>query len=261
MLEKIKYLQLDRVSKAPIGFSGDQVYMIKQGYHNQDVVVKLSRRKDVYEEGKNLQWLADKIRVPKVYEIGKIEDYYYVIMEQLPGQMLQEAFEKYAVDEVIFRYAKAVRAFHDTTMENIPYSHSLAQKLEDVKANIEQKKITSQYFEREFKMMTPEEVYQLLLTYTFEEEDKVLCHGDVCMPNMIYDEHFNIGYIDVVQLGISDRYLDIAIGLRSLRYNLESYGHTFTKEHIEIFKQGYGISSLSVNKIMFYILLDELMKG
>ncbi|MFV0394829.1 MAG: aminoglycoside 3'-phosphotransferase [Coprobacillaceae bacterium] len=261
MIEKIKGLQLTTVEPAPIGFSGDDVYLIENGYQGQDVVVKMSTRDEVYYEGKNLEWLSSKIKVPKVYEIDRIENYNYVIMQKLPGKMLQEAFEYMDVKDVIIVYAKAIRRFHDLPMEGIPHNHLLTQKIEEARNNVEKGRVKTQYFEREFKSMSAEEVYKLMLSYQQEEGDIVLCHGDVCMPNMMIDKNGDIGYIDVVQLGTCNRYLDIAIGLRSLRYNLELYGHSLSKEYIEVFKKAYGIEKLDIDKIMFYILLDELTSG
>lgn len=261
MIHKIEGLQLDKIQPAPIGFSGDDVFLIDEGYQGKDVVVKISKRKEVYYEGENLSWLESKIRVPKVYKTGRIEDCYYVVMEKLPGRMFQETFTYLSVEDVIKLYARAIRQFHEIDSTGIPFNHSLKMKLEDVKRTVDEGKITNQYFEREFQEMTVSEVYELMLSYQQEEDNLVLCHGDVCMPNMMIDESNTIGYIDIVQIGTCDRYLDIAIGLRSLRYNLEVYNHTFKKEYIDIFKQAYGIDSLNTDKIMFYILVDELTKG
>ena len=261
MIEKIEGLNTQYAHRAPIGFSGDDVYMIPQGYQGKDVVVKMARRKEVYEEGKNLQWLQSYIRVPIVYQMGKIDEYYFVVMESLPGRMLQDYLTVDTIESIIRLYAKAIRVFHTIPITGIPYNHSLQQKLEDVKRNVTTGSITNQFFEPEFNGLSPEQLYQRLQKEMIVEDDLVLCHGDVCMPNLIVDSQNTVGYIDVVQLGVSDRHLDIAIGLRSLRYNLKQIGKTLTNDYIALFIESYGMSKVSKDKILFYILLDELTKG
>lgn len=261
MIKKIKGLNLEKMKVAPIGFSGDAVYLLEEGYQGKDVVVKISSRDEVRFEGENLQWLFNQVRVPKIYEIGKIENQNYLIMEKLPGRMLQEAFVDWKVEDVICEYARAIRRFHEIPLGKIPHNHGVEQKIQEAKENIDKKVVKTQYFEPEFQNMSALEVYQLMLQYRPKEEDIVISHGDVCMPNMILNENAEIGYIDVVQMGTNDRHLDIAIGLRSLRYNLALYSYELTKEYIDLFKKAYGIEKLDRDKIMFYILLDELTNG
>ena len=67
--------------------------------------------------------------------------------------------------------------------------------------------------------------------------------------------------LDVSGAGINDRHLDIAIALRTLRYNFELAGWSFTQKEIDYFLMCYGIKKLDMDKITFYILLDELTNG
>ena len=50
-----------------MGYSEDQVILIKQGYQNKDIVIKYSKRKEVHKEALLLKWLKDYIQVPSVY--------------------------------------------------------------------------------------------------------------------------------------------------------------------------------------------------
>lgn len=259
-LEKIKELSILQAKKAPIGFSGDEVYLIDQGFKGQDVVVKISKRKEVLHEGKNLCWLRQYIKVPKVYQMGQIEDLYYTIMEKLPGTMFQELFNEYTCQEVVRLYATLIKQFHAIDYQGLPYNHSLEEKMNKVKYTVAHHEAKEEYFERELRHLSGQQVYDLLLSYQSEEADLVLCHGDVCMPNIMMEGTSLSGFIDVVGIGINDYHLDIAIALRTLRYNFELYGHTFSKEYQELFLQTYG-RTIDSKKITFYILLDELTNG
>lgn len=258
ILNKIKHLNSENVKKAPIGFSKDDVFIIDKGYCNKDVVVKISTRKEVLEEGKNLIWLKNQIAVPKVYDLGCEYGYYYIIMEKLSGTMFQELFLKYPLETIVKQYALLIKQFHQIDYIGLPYNHSLESKLKAVKENVQTNKVKEQYFEREFKHLHANQMYELLLQNQIIEEDLVLCHGDVCMPNIMMNGLALSGFIDVMNMGVCDRYLDIAIALRTLRYNFELYGYVFTKDYQDLFCKTYGISECNQQKILFYILLDEL---
>lgn len=258
ILSKIKNLDSTYAKKAPIGFSKDDVYIIDKGYFNKDVVVKISTRKEVLEEGKNLQWLDKHIAVPKVYELGYEDNYYYIIMEKLSGTMFQELFTTYSLEAVVKKYALLIKQFHQIPYNQLPYNHNLENKLLAVKTNVETGKVKEQYFEREFRHLHTKQMYELLLQNQVAEDHLVLCHGDVCMPNIMMEGMELSGFIDVMNMGVCDRYLDIAIALRTLRYNFELYGYTFTKEYQDIFCKTYGITELNQQKLFFYIILDEL---
>ncbi|WP_127590638.1 aminoglycoside 3'-phosphotransferase [Paenibacillus lautus] len=64
-------------------------------------------------------------------------------------------------------------------------------------------------------------------------EDRVVIHGDYCLPNLILQDFKMTGYIDVGYGGIGDRHYDIFWGLWSLQFNLRSddYSKQFVKAY------------------------------
>lgn len=257
--DKLKAIKLEHKKAAPIGFSQDKVYIIDKGFNGKDIVLKMSSRKEVYEEGVNYQWLQNKIKVPKIYFNVQEDGMYYLVMEKLPGVMFQELFQQYDTKEVVELYAKLLKEFHAIDYHGLPYQHSLTDKLLEAKYNVEHHLVRTQYFEREFQGKNAKHLYQRLCNIKVEESDLVLCHGDVCMPNIIMDQKELSGFIDISGIGVLDRYYDIAIALRTLRYNFELYHLDFNEEMISIFCKCYGMEVLDVQKLEYYILLDELM--
>lgn len=63
--------------------------------------------------------------------------------------------------------------------------------------------------------------------------DLVVCHGDYCLPNVFLEDGEATGYLDLGAVAVADRWLDLAIGLRSLDYNL---GPGFEDDYLA----GYG---------------------
>ena len=48
----------------------------------------------------------------------------------------------------------------------------------------------------------------------------VVCHGDACAPNtLIDDDGHPSGHVDLGDLGVADRWADLAVAEWSLRYN------------------------------------------
>lgn len=53
----------------------------------------------------------------------------------------------------------------------------------------------------------------------------VVCHGDACVPNtMLTDDGDVAGHVDLGDLGVADRWADLAIATMSLRWNFAGTG-------------------------------------
>ncbi|MGN0341668.1 MAG: phosphotransferase [Roseburia sp.] len=92
------------------------------------------------------------------------------------------------------------------------------------------------------------------------DEDIVLTHGDYCLPNIFAKENEISGFIDIGKMGPADRWQDIAIAIRSLKYNFD--GKYTGGNKIFDFKPQMFLNALGVafdnQKYKYYILLDEL---
>ena len=95
-----------------------------------------------------------------------------------------------------------------------------------------------------------QDLYKEFVSAIPGDEDLVFTHGDYCLPNVLIDGTEIAGFVDWSRAGIADRYKDIALVIRSLRWNLA--------EELEgDFFDAYGISEPDAAKIAFYMLLDE----
>lgn len=61
-----------------------------------------------------------------------------------------------------------------------------------------------------------------------------LIHGDLCLPNIFFDEYRFTGFIDLGDAGPGDRHFDLYNTMWSLNYNLK------TDQYNEIFLDAYG---------------------
>lgn len=64
------------------------------------------------------------------------------------------------------------------------------------------------------------------------EADKVLVHGDACLPNFIFQDDNFSGYIDLGDLMVANPKVDFSAAIWSLQYNLGAgYGRMFLEKY------------------------------
>ena len=51
-------------------------------------------------------------------------------------------------------------------------------------------------------------------------EELVICHGDYCFPNMIIRDQQVVGFVDLGELGVADRWWDLAVATWSTTWNV-----------------------------------------
>lgn len=240
-----------------IGFSGDEMYFLPHGYDGKPCFLKKGNRKEILDEALIYEWLEDKLPVPKVYLKGFDGKYYFSVVEVVAGKMMQEDVSNLSRDDIIVLFGKLIATIHRIDPTGLPVNHNRDYKMAKVKQTVMHHQAKPQYFERELRDVSPLELYSRMLSLSLFEEDLVLCHGDVCFPNFLLKNHQLVSVLDVGGMGLNDRHLDLAIGLRTLRYNLGDLTH----QEQQLFFDAYGISNIDYKKIEFYIYLDELTNG
>ena len=79
-----------------------------------------------------------------------------------------------------------------------------------------------------------------------------------CLPNLFTDGRRLTGMIDVGGCGVADRWMDLALGWRSLRHNSDGhYGAVYPDIHPDDLFRAAGVAK-DERKLRYYILLDEL---
>ena len=99
---------------------------------------------------------------------------------------------------------------------------------------------------------TRDQLVARLLETRPADEDLAVCHGDLCLPNVLLDpETYEVtGLIDAGRLGVADRWADLALATRSMAYELNP------PYDAGRFLARYGIEP-DPAKTAFYRLLDE----
>lgn len=203
-------------------------------------------------EADRMRWAHPHLPVPDVVHQGTEASIDWLVTTALPGRdathpRLRE--EPAALARIL---ARGLRAFHDMApAEGCPFDFRIATALRHVRSRLEAGLIDQQRdFHEEFSHLTPAEALRVLDSTHPESEDLVVCHGDYCLPNILIEDGRATGYVDLGELGVADRWWDLAAATWSLTWNL---GPGFEN----LFLAEYGARP-DIERMTFYRLLYDL---
>lgn len=243
--------------KDQIGMSDSSILI----FH--DKVLKIQ---DDNEEAKNewrmLQWLQNRLPVPKVFAYEVREGKSWLLMERCDGKMACDSYYMEHPSEQIHLLAQGIVNLWNVDIKSCPSNQRLKKKLESARFNVEHGLVDMDNVEPttfgKGGFLNPQALLQWLYDNQPEEE-LVLSHGDFCLPNLFFHQNRVSGYIDLGKTGIADKWCDIALCYRSLSQNYSGKYHNrdYGKFDDRLLFQKLGIQP-DWDKIRYYILLDEL---
>ncbi|XVV07864.1 APH(3') family aminoglycoside O-phosphotransferase [Actinosynnema sp. CA-248983] len=238
------------IRRARLGRVWERVTMGKSGAavsRRDGVYRKVSDEHDLVAEGERLRWLrAQGIPAAEVLECEPG----LLVTAEVPGRSGAELWPDN--DRVVDALADLTRALHALPVADCPFDRTLAVTVPEALAATPD----LDDLDAERAGWSRDRLAAELLATRPAEEDLVVCHGDLCVPNVLFDPETGdvTGVIDTSRLGVADRWLDLAIATRSLSDdNLNpQYGEASAKR----FLNRYGVEE-DPAKTTFYRLLDE----
>ncbi len=239
-----------------IGMSDSQVLCF------EDMVLKIEKTGEEPErERLMMQWLQDKLPVPRILCAEETDGFQFLLMERIPGQMLcsREFLEQ--PQKLVIRLAQALHMLWNVDLDGCPCRFSLDDKLNFAALRVAEGLCDTQNVEPdtygENGFASPEELLKWLRRNR-PEEKLCLSHGDLSLPNVFADHDRVCGFVDLGRCSAADPYQDIAICFRSLRNNLNGrYGRFRVDFDPDALFAELGILP-DRELIRYYILLDEL---
>ncbi len=178
---------------------------------------------DLKRERRRLVWLADRHPAPRVVGYGEDEDAQWLLTEAVPGELAVGDRWRARRPEAIAAIAAGLRAIHAVRIDDIPASWA-----------------GEAWVGRQPGNLGPRPPI----------DGPVLVHGDACAPNtLISDEGAWTGNVDFGDLGIGDRWADLAVASLSLDWN-------FGEGHQQELFDAYGIEP-DPERIAYYRALWE----
>jgi aminoglycoside phosphotransferase len=239
-------------NEVTIGKSSAKTYCLQRRHHPA-IFLKVDQkwpRGELLEEKKVLNWLSGKLPVATVLLFDEDDNNDYLLISEIPGVNAANTVSSMENAELVTLLAKGLRMVHGVPVDDCPFERNLDRMIEFAGFNVKHKLVHEWDFADTRRGKTGEELYKELLLLRPQDEDLVFTHGDYCLPNIIIQQHEIGGFIDLHRAGIADRYQDIALAIRSIRYNIgPGYEQVLLRE--------CGITEPDVDKIEYYMLLDE----
>lgn len=228
-----------------------------------DMVLKIQNGSaDIENEHKMMNWLKNKLPAPQCIDYCFENGRFYLLMTRISGKMACDDEYLNNPKELVSILTDSLRILWDTDVSDCPVRKDLSTKLSEAEYRVEHGLVDVDDAEpgtfgaNGFK--DPGKLLGWLLDNR-PEEDFVLSHGDFCLPNIFIKDDRLSGFVDIGRMGISDRWQDIALCVRSLEHNSSGRygGKAYTGFSEKLFFDSLGMTP-EKDKIRYYILLDEL---
>lgn len=236
-------------------------------FHARSIVYRVSRGPDevrfiklteagwhpsLAAEAERIAWAGGYLPVPEVLTLGSDADVDWLVTAALPGLDATHPSHRADTAELVRIAARGLRDFHRAPVDECPFDFRLDAALASARARVEDGVVdTARDFHDEFAHLTPTEAIDRLERARPDSEDLVVCHGDYCLPNVLISDGRTTGFVDLGELGVADRWWDLAVGTWSLGWNLGP-------GYEELFLAEYG-ADLDQERLAFYRLLYDLV--
>lgn len=240
-----------------VGLSGAKTLIF------EDCVLKIVRfRKENDKTVEVMRWLEGKLPVPRVLCWERDEACQYLLMSRIPGKMSCDDVFLEKPGELATRLADALRLLWSVDTAGCPRIRDLDAELREARYRVENGLVDLDDAEPatfgEGSFRDPADLLRWL------EENRpsyepVLSHGDFCLPNILFDGERLGGFIDLGDMGVGDKWRDIALCWRSLRNNAagDYGGRVWPDVQADLLFEALEVEP-KPEKLRYYLLLDEL---
>jgi aminoglycoside phosphotransferase len=206
---------------------------------------------DLAGEAARLDWAGRYIRVPVVVEVGSDSDGSWMITLPLTGE--NAVTPRWVGDPATATRAigEGLRALHDALpVESCPFSWGAADRVAEAQRRAASGDIDRADWDETHRSIDLPAA--LAIISDIPEVDRlVVCHGDTCAPNTLIDDRGRwSGHVDFGNMGVADRWADLAIATLSTTWN---YGPGWEQPVLD----AYGIEP-DPRRSRYYRLLWDL---
>lgn len=203
-------------------------------------------------ERARLEWAVGRLPVPSVLDAGA-DGVQWLLLTGLPGRDATAHPLRRDPAKLVPILARGLRAFHERPADDCPFDFTLDVALGLARRRVEGDLVVPETdFHDEHRHLTPQRALDHLEARRPQVEDIVLCHGDYCLPNVLIDDEGRItGYLDLGELGLADRWWDLAVATWSVTWNLGPGWE-------QLFLDSYGVG-LDPERNAYYRLMYDMV--
>ncbi|KQW73262.1 hypothetical protein ASE17_10025 [Phenylobacterium sp. Root77] len=201
-------------------------------------------------EGEVVRWLGGRVRVAATLWSGAFDGGFCLISERLHGQAVSHVAPHDAADALAATVDLLAR-LHALDAEGCPFDMSLSAKFALAERRVADGLVDEEDFDAERLGWTARQALDRAIAARPAAERLVLTHGDASLPNFIWSPGRPVGMVDLGRFGLADRYQDLALFLRSAKFN---HPHL---DAAAILRERYPLSAVDEAACAFYRLMDE----
>lgn len=196
-------------------------------------------------------WLASRdAPVPDVLDHGSDGRIEWLLTRELPGTPATDPELLADPERTVPALAEGLRALHDIDPTGCPFDYRLAVSVAHAASRVEAGLVDPAGFHPEHRHLDPATALAALRdAVPVEERDVVVCHGDYCPPNALLRDGRVVGYLDVGELGLAERWRDLAVATWSTGWN-------FGPGHEQRFLDAYGCEDDPARRAAYRLLYD-----
>ena len=203
-------------------------------------------------EAERMRWARPHLPVPEVVTLERVGTASVLLTEALPGPDATDPCWRDDLPALVRALGRGLRAFHEAVEpDRCPFRFERSRALDHVRRRVSEDDIDPGGFHEEHAHLSPHAALAELEATATWTEDLVVCHGDYCPPNVLLDRGAVTGYLDLGELGVADRWSDIAVGAWSTCWN-------FGERLEPLFYESYGVEP-DPPRIRYYRLLYDLV--
>ncbi len=205
------------------------------------------------DECERMKWARQFLPVPNVVECGSENDVEWLAMHALPGADATDPALMSKPAELTRLLAEGLRRFHRAPVADCPFDFTIDAAMDHVRRRADGGLIDpARDFHPEHSHLTVEAAITELQRLRPESEDLAVCHGDYCLPNILVANGAASGFVDLGELGVADRWWDLAVATWSLTWNLgrgwedlflETYSAARDEQRIAFYRLLYDLAS------------------
>ncbi|HEX4199702.1 MAG TPA: aminoglycoside 3'-phosphotransferase [Caulobacteraceae bacterium] len=197
-----------------------------------------------------MRWLDGRAGAPGLLWAGAVDGRPAMLAEALPGVALHELPPDRAEAGMIATVA-ALRALHALPITDCPLDQRLPVKLAEAWRRVEEGEVHASEFDPDHTGRAPADLWREMMAAAPDGEELVFTHGDASLPNFIVPDLGPAGVVDLGLAGVSDRYQDFALFLRSSARNFPGL------DARALLMAHYPLAEIDERKLTFYRRLDE----
>ena len=240
-----------RIDERPRGRLGNRLFHIREAT-GPGAWLKIGTGRaaqDLVDEARRLEWIGERLPVPRVLCLIPREDEVFLLLSGLPGRPAHECVEELGEERVVACLAEAMRLVHALPAGDCPFRTALDDELAEAERLVRGEKLDQEGFQAATGH-APQRALRLLRERRGELREAVVTHGDLCLPNLLLHDGGLAGIVDWGLAGVADPHRDLMSAEFTLGLNLGS-------EWLPALHRALGDWTVTRENVDYHVLLDE----